>query len=345
MDTNPAFFEALTQRDRIADGVFIYAVKTTGIYCRPSCAARNPLAKNTAFYPTPEAAEKAGFRPCKKCHPGSPTRPDANAALIAAACRRIQTAETPLSLATLAAEAGISPFHFHRLFKSITGVTPKTFAAAARATRMKSALSNAPNVTQALYQAGYDSSARFYAAAEDHLGMAPATYRKGGAGEDISFTTAPCALGILLVARTPRGICAIALGDDPAALQTDLTQQFPRATITNAPDKSLPQILAFIDGALPPNTLPLDLRGTTFQLRVWAALRAIPPGQTASYAQIAASLGIKDGARAVAGACAANKLAIAIPCHRAVRGDGALAGYRWGPARKQALLTRERRDA
>jgi AraC family transcriptional regulator of adaptative response/methylated-DNA-[protein]-cysteine methyltransferase len=341
MDGNATFTQALTARDTTADGTFLYAVKTTGIYCRPSCPARTPLPKNIEFYPTAAAAKAAGYRPCKRCRPDGPPRQDEQAARIAAACRRIAMSETAPPLATLAAEAGCSPFHFHRLFKSVTGVTPKAYAASLRAEKARKFLTTARTVTQAIYEAGHDSSAAFYAAATTHLGMAPATYRKGARGEHIRVATAPCALGHVLVAATAAGICAITLGDDATTLEADLARQFPHATIEPADATLLTTIVALVEGTAPAQTLPLDIRGTAFQQRVWSALRAIPPGKTASYTQIAETLGAPKAARAVAAACAANRLAVAIPCHRAVRADGDLAGYRWGLPRKRALLTRE----
>jgi AraC family transcriptional regulator of adaptative response/methylated-DNA-[protein]-cysteine methyltransferase len=339
MDVNATFTQALTARDAGADGVFLYAVKTTGIYCRPHCPARTPLPKNIEFYPTAAAAQAAGYRPCKRCRPDGTPKQDEQAALIAAACRRIAASATAPSLTILAAEAGCSPFHFHRLFKSITGVTPKTYATALRAEKTFKTLATAGTVTEAIYRSGHESSARFYATVQ--LGMPPATYRKGAPGEHIRVATSPCSLGHVLVAATATGICAITLGDDPATLQADLSRQFPHARIEPADATLLSDIVALVESTAPKANLPLDIRGTAFQQRVWAALRAIPAGETASYTQIAETLGAPKAARAVAAACAANRLAVAIPCHRAIRADGDLAGYRWGIPRKRALLTRE----
>jgi len=339
MHGNTTFYAALTARDPAADGVFLYAVKTTGIYCRPPCPARTPLPKNIEFFPNAAAAQAAGYRPCKRCQPDGPPKQHEQAARIAAACRRIAASETALPLATLAAEAGCSPFHFHRLFKSVTGLTPKTYAAALRAEKSRKTLATARTVTEAIYDSGHDSSARFYATTQ--LGMTPATYRKGAPGEQMRVATAPCALGHVLVAATATGICAITLGDDPATLASNLTRQFPHAHIEPGDPTHLTQVVAMIEGTAPTANLPLDIRGTAFQQRVWSALRAIPPGQTATYTQIAAKIGAPKSARAVAAACAANRLAVAIPCHRVLRADGDLAGYRWGLSRKRALLTRE----
>jgi len=341
MEGNTAFYEALTRRDKAADGVFFYAVTSTGVYCRPSCPARNPSAANTAFYPSAAAAEAAGFRPCKRCRPDGAGPEQDKAALVTAACRRIESAEAAVPLAALAAGAGVSAFHFHRIFRAVTGVTPKGYFEALRAKRVRAALGEARSVTEAVYDSGYESSGPFYAGAKARLGMAPAAYAKGGAGERIFAATAPCSLGFVLVARTARGICAIALGDDAAALRADVARQFPLAVVEEAADAALlAQVVALVDGKAE-MALPLDIRGTAFQQRVWAALQKIPARRTASYAEIASGLGVQGGARAVAGACAANTLAVAVPCHRVVRGNGDLAGYRWGVGRKRALLARE----
>ncbi len=341
MDGNAAFYEALTGRDRGADGVFFYGVKSTGIYCRPSCPARSPRPENTVFFATAAAARAAGYRACKRCRPDGEHPEKAKAELIAASCRAIEASEASLPLAALAAAAGMSAFHFHRLFRAVTGVTPKSYAAARRAAKARHALAESKTVTAAIYEAGFGSSGRFYAAAALHLGMAPAAFRKGGAGEALRVATAACALGVVLVASTEKGICAIALGDDGAALEADLARQFPHAGGAAGGADVLAAVVALVEGAASAPDLPLDIRGTVFQQRVWAALRQIPAGRTASYAEIAAGLGLPHGARAVAAACAANRLAVAVPCHRVLRGDGGLAGYRWGLERKRALLSRE----
>jgi AraC family transcriptional regulator of adaptative response/methylated-DNA-[protein]-cysteine methyltransferase len=338
------FFDALASRDAGADGAFFYAVKTTGVYCRPSCGARTPRPENIAYYPTAQAAEAAGFRPCKRCQPNMPPREEVMAAKIAAACRRIEAAETPPGLNTLAEKAGISPFHFHKIFKSVTGVTPKAYAAAHRAKILQSALRAAPRVTDAIYEAGYNAPAPFYAAAPATLGMTPKNFRAGGAGEAIVYATGDCRFGAILAAASATGICAISLGDDAQTLIRDLARNFSRASIAPADAafaQSLETIIAFIEQPGANLDLPLDIRGTAFQRRVWQALRAIPAGRTVSYAELGACLGAGKSARAVASACAANTLAVAIPCHRARRATGALAGYRWGIARKRALLARE----
>lgn len=340
-----ARWQAVIDRDPTAEGAFLYAVKTTGVYCRPTCAARRPNRANVAFYASPAAAERAGFRPCKRCRPDGTAPAHQQAATIAAACRTIDAAETEPSLAALAAEAGMSRFHFHRVFKAATGVTPKAYAAARRAARLRDELRRSGSVTQAAYGAGFNSSGRFYAAAAPMLGMRPKSFRAGGKDTAIRFAIGECSLGAVLVAATERGVCAISLGDDPDALLRDLQDRFPQAELIGG-DKDFERLVAkvvgFIERPGPWPDLPLDIRGTAFQQRVWSALLRIPAGKTATYTEIAQRIGAPQAVRAVAGACAANKIAIAIPCHRVVRNDGSLSGYRWGVARKKALLVRER---
>jgi AraC family transcriptional regulator of adaptative response/methylated-DNA-[protein]-cysteine methyltransferase len=327
-------------------GAFVYAVVTTGIYCRPDCPARRPRRVNVRFFDDPAQAAAAGFRPCRRCRPDRPdARPDARAALVVGACRAIEAAETPPRLAALAAGAGLSPFHFHRLFRAATGVTPHEYAAACRARRARDALGEAGTVTAALYDAGFGSAGRFYAEAPGRLGMTPGRFRAGGAGESIRFAVGQGSLGAVLVAATDRGICAVALGDDPQALLDDLQALFPRAALVGADsqfERWVAQVVGLVEEPSRGLGLPLDIRGTAFQQRVWRALREIPCGETLSYAELARRLGVPGSARAVAGACAANRIAVAIPCHRVVRTGGGLAGYRWGIERKRALLDRER---
>lgn len=338
---------AIRSRDQAADGVFFYAVRTTGVYCYPSCASRPALKANVAFYETRADAERAGFRPCRRCRPDLPPRSQREALLVSRACQLIEAAETLPSLAALAAAVGYSPHHFHRLFRRVTGVTPKAYAAAHRQNRVQVALSQGRSVTEALYEAGFNSSGRFYDTAGAMLGMAPTAYRTGGAGEAIRHATGPCSLGVVLVAASAQGICAVLLGDDPGALQADLVRRFPRARHIPAEAafaRTVAEIVQLVDN--PASTralsLPLDIRGTAFQRRVWEALRRIPPGETVSYAEVAARIGAPRATRAVAAACAANRLAVAVPCHRVVAADGALAGYRWGIERKRRLLEREK---
>lgn len=324
--------------------MFYYSVRTTGVYCRPSCAARLARRENVRFHSTCEEAEQAGFRPCQRCRPNEPALTEQRAVAVAKACRLIETADETPNLDALAEAAGMSRFHFHRVFKAITGVTPKAYAAAHRAQRVREELSRSDTVTEAIYGAGFNSSGRFYATASDILGMTPTDFRSGGHGASIRFAVGECSLGSILVATTQKGVCAILLGDDPDALMRDLQDRFPKARLIGG-DKGFEQLVArvvgFVEAPALGLDLPFDVRGTAFQQRVWQALREIPAGATATYTEIAERLGAPKAVRAVAQACAANAIAVAIPCHRVVRNDGALAGYRWGVKRKRALLDRE----
>ncbi|MDP4023521.1 bifunctional DNA-binding transcriptional regulator/O6-methylguanine-DNA methyltransferase Ada [Methylobacterium sp. NEAU 140] len=336
---------ALAARDARADGRFVYAVRTTGVYCRPSCPSRAAKPENVSFHAGPAEAEAAGFRPCRRCRPDEPGLAERRAEAVARACRLIDAAETLPGLDALAKAAGLSAFHFHRVFRAVTGVTPRAYAAARRAARVADGLSGAGSVTEAVYEAGYGAASRFYAEAPARLGMAPAAYRRGGAGARIRFGVGACALGAILVAATQTGICAILLGDDPDALTRDLQDRFPKAELTGgdpAFEGWMARVIGLVEAPGHGHDLPLDIGGTAFQQRVWAALRKIPVGSTASYADIARAIGEPGASRAVALACGANALAVAIPCHRVVRSDGALSGYRWGVARKRDLLARER---
>jgi len=344
-DTDSTRRHALRDRDARADGHFVFAVITTGVYCRPSCPARPARPENISFHLDPAAAERAGYRPCKRCRPDEAPRAEREAALVAQACRTIAAAEDAPTLDQLAHQAGLSPYHFHRLFRRIAGVTPRAYAAAERARRVQASLSRGQSVTGAIYEAGFNSSGRFYEAADGMLGMRPSSYRAGGAGERIRHASGESSLGTVLVAASGRGICAILLGDDPAALEADLRTRFPQAAIEPGVDgfaELVGQVVAMVEAPRDGHALPLDIRGTAFQRRVWEALQAIPAGETVSYGALAARLGQPRGVRAVASACAANKVAVAVPCHRVVGADGALTGYRWGVARKRALLQRER---
>ncbi len=339
-----ARWAAVSGRDRAADGAFVYGVLTTGIYCRPGCASRAPRRANVRFFGTPDEAEAAGLRPCKRCAPRAPRADSAEAAAVARAVALIEAADEPPTLRELAAAAGMSPFHFHRRFKAAMGVTPAAYARARRGDRLRGELAAAPSVSAALYEAGFGSSGRLYAESAATLGMTPSAYRAGAPGEQISYATAPTSLGWVLVAATERGICAIELGDAADGLADSLRARFPHARLTPDDPAFAAWVRAAVELVEAPRRgldLPLDLRGTAFQRRVWAALRAIPPGETASYAEVAARIGQPGAARAVAQACAANPVAVAVPCHRVVRGDGAPGGYRWGAARKGALLARE----
>lgn len=331
-------------RDAAADGQFVYSVASTGVFCKPSCASRRARPQNVRFHADAAAARAAGFRACKRCRPDGDSLAQEHAARVAAACRRLEREETPPALEALARDAGMSPFHFHRVFKRIAGVTPKQYAAAQRARRLRDALPAAARVTDAVYEAGYQSSGRFYEDSARTLGMTPRNFRAGGAQQRIVFAVAQCSLGALLVARSERGVCAIALGDDPEALVRELQDRFARAELLGgdtAFDALVARVGAFVEAPAQGVELPLDIRGTAFQQRVWKALQDIPVGSTASYAEIAQRIGAPTAVRAVAQACAANTLAVAVPCHRVVRTDGALSGYRWGIERKRALLERE----
>jgi AraC family transcriptional regulator of adaptative response/methylated-DNA-[protein]-cysteine methyltransferase len=338
---------AVQRRDRGADGSFYYSVRTTGIYCRPSCPARLARRENVRFHRSCEEAEKAGFRPCKRCRPDEVGLAARRAAAVAKACRLIETTEEMLDLDALAESAGMSRFHFHRVFKSVTGVTPKAYAAAHRAQRLRKGLPRSRSVTEAIYGAGFNSSGRFYETSSQVLGMTPTRFRSGGRGASIRFAVGECSLGSILVAATDKGVCAILLGDEPETLVDDLQDRFPEAKLIGG-DRDFEQwvakVVGFVEAPEFGLDLPLDVRGTAFQQRVWQALRKIPPGSTATYSEIAERIGAPKAVRAVAQACASNSIAVAIPCHRVVRTDGSLSGYRWGVERKRALLDREARS-
>ncbi|CAI8812149.1 MULTISPECIES: bifunctional DNA-binding transcriptional regulator/O6-methylguanine-DNA methyltransferase Ada [Pseudomonas] len=335
---------AVVARDARADGQFVYAVKTTGIYCRPSSLARLPKPQNVEFFDTAEDAEAAGYRPSKRASKDQTEVAAQHAATVAAACRQIEASDSLPALNDLAETAGLSAFHFHRVFKAATGLTPKGYAAAHRSRRVRQRLADGGSVTDALYDAGFNSNSRFYEAADQVLGMKPGDFRAAGQNNDIRFAVGQCSLGAILVAQSERGICAILLGDDPHQLVCDLQDQFRRANLIGADaefEQLIARVVGFIEAPAIGLDLPLDVRGTAFQERVWQALREIPVGSTASYADIALRIGSPKAVRAVAQACGANSLAVAIPCHRVVRSDGNLSGYRWGVERKRELLERE----
>ena len=334
----------IVARDKLADGQFWYSVSTTGIYCRPSCASRGCNPKNVAIHDTLEAARRTGFRPCKRCKPDGPAAEVLNAEIVTKACRLIEESSTAPSLTDLAGALALSPGHFHRIFKAQTGLTPKDYAAAYRAKRVREALTADGSVTEAIYDAGFNSSGRFYEASKAMLGMTPSSFRKGGAEEEIRFAIGETTFGSILVASSTKGVAAILLGDDPETLARALQDRFPKATLIGADagyEAIVAKVVGFVEAPKVGLDLPLDVRGTAFQQRVWQALRDIPVGHTVSYTDIAERIGVPSATRAVAGACAANKLAIAIPCHRVVRNDGALSGYAWGVERKRAILDRE----
>jgi AraC family transcriptional regulator of adaptative response/methylated-DNA-[protein]-cysteine methyltransferase len=331
-------------RDAAADAQFVYAVKTTGIYCRPSASARQPKRENVEFFDTAEAAEAAGYRPSRRASADRTAAAAQRAARVAQACRLIDGAEVQPNLEALAEQAGMSRFHFHRVFKAETGLTPKAYASASRARRLREELAAPGTITDAIYGAGFNANSRFYEASAGMLGMRARDYRDGGQNAEIRFAVGQCSLGAILVAQSQRGICAILLGDDPDQLVRDLQDLFSKARLIGGDadfERLVAQVVGFIEAPAVGLNLPLDVRGTAFQERVWQALREIPAGATVSYAQVAARIGSPKAVRAVAQACGANRIAVAIPCHRVVRRDGDISGYRWGVDRKRALLQRE----
>lgn len=336
-------WQAVVERDADADGQFVFAVQTTGIFCRPSCRAKHALRKNVRFFADAEQALAAGFRPCKRCQPDKNSAQQHRLDKIAHACQLLEQ-ESPLTLDELAQQVAMSPYHLHRLFKATTGMTPKAWQQSWRARRLRDALAKGMPVTQAILNAGFPDSSSYYRQADQALGMTAKQFRKGGDNVSVRYSLADCALGRCLVAASERGICAILLGDDDATLVAELHELFPTAQDVAADadfQQHVREVIAVINTRDTPLSLPLDIRGTAFQQQVWQALRAIPCGKTVSYQQLASAIGKPKAVRAVASACAANKLAIVIPCHRVVRGDGALSGYRWGVARKAQLLQRE----
>ena len=347
-ETEDDRWTAVQARDTAADGHFVYAVRTTGVYCQPSSTARLPKRENVEFFDSATAAEAAGYRCSRRARADRTSAAAERAALVARACRLIEASETPPQLDDLATEVGMSPFHFHRLFKAETGLTPKAYSSAYRARKLRQELSSPDSsITHAIYDAGFNSNSRFYEASEQLLGMRARDYRAGGCGAVVRFAVGQCSLGAILVAQSQRGICAILLGDDPDRLVRDLQDQFPKAEITGCDgefEQLVAEVVGFIEAPAMGLHLPLDVQGTAFQERVWRALREIPPGTTVSYTEIAERIGSPKAVRAVAQACASNHIAVAIPCHRVVRRDGDLAGYRWGVDRKRELLRREAKD-
>jgi AraC family transcriptional regulator of adaptative response/methylated-DNA-[protein]-cysteine methyltransferase len=343
--TDSTRWQAVLDRDPAADGHFITCVHTTGIYCRPTCPARKPLRKNVHFVESAAEARREGYRACKRCKPDdSSGLAERQATMIGRICQRIEAHDGVLSLDEMAALAGMSRFHFHRLFKQVTGVTPKAYETAHRNDRVRNGLVQAATVTEAMHDAGFNSNGRFYAATGEMLGMTPGAYRSGGRGVSIRYAFGEITLGVVLVASTERGVCSIMIGDDERSLLGELQQRLPNAEYVAgdlAYEQTVAEVIYGIEEPARGINLPLDVRGTAFQQRVWQALREIPAGSTASYGEIAARIGSPKSARAVASACAKNNLAVAIPCHRAVGKDGSLTGYRWGTDRKRELLDRE----
>jgi AraC family transcriptional regulator of adaptative response/methylated-DNA-[protein]-cysteine methyltransferase len=338
-----AMWQAVLSRDTASGADFVYAVRSTGIYCRPNCPSRRPRREQVEFFPIPEEAERAGFRPCNRCRPRDR---DAQVELVRQACHLIEESlDGSPTLAALARQLAVSPHHLQRTFKRITGVTPRQYADARRLEGFKTGLKQGDSVTTALYDAGYGSSSRLYERAPAQLGMTPTAYRRGGAGMRISYTIVDCPLGRLLVAATDRGVCAVYLGSNDAFLASTLYHEFPKSEIScdgQELGRWIAPLLVHLDGRQPHLDLPLDVQATAFQRRVWEELRAIPYGSTRTYGEIARSLGQPSAARAVGRACATNPTSVVVPCHRAVRGDGGLGGYRWGLERKRALLDQER---
>jgi AraC family transcriptional regulator, regulatory protein of adaptative response / methylated-DNA-[protein]-cysteine methyltransferase len=334
----------IVARDKTADGHFWYSVLTTGVYCRPSCPSRTTNPKNVQLHDTLEGARATGCRPCKRCNPEGPSLEAENEALVAKTCRIIEESEEELSLKDIASAIGRSPSYFHRVFKAATGLTPKDYAAANRAKKVRQGLASCNSVTEAIYDAGFNSSGRFYEKSTGMLGMTPSRYRAGGMNEEIKFAVGQTSLGAILVASSQKGVASILLGDDPEELVRNLQDRFPKARLVGA-DRDYEALVARVVGLVErPRiglNLPLDIRGTAFQQRVWHALQEIPVGETVSYAEVARRIGSPKAARAVASACAANKLAVAIPCHRVIRHDGSLSGYAWGVERRRVLLDRE----
>lgn len=344
VESDPRWLDVKVKNSN-ADDTFVYAVKTTGIYCRPSCPARMAKPQNIEFFDNWQQAEEAKYIPCKRCHPNGESIVAKNARLVTDACRMIEKQLGDITLAELAAEAGISPYFFHRQFKKIIGITPKQYGKAVRIKHMQQALIKPKDtITDAIYNSGFNSDSRFYATTDDSLGMTPTAFRQGGSDTLIQFAIAECSLGSVLVARSPKGICTITFGDDPEALLKHLQDQFPKAELIGS-DAGFEQVVAQVIGLIEkPDTqfdLPLDIRGTAFQQRIWKMLLTIPAGTTVSYTQLAEMIGSPKSVRAVANACGQNMIAVAIPCHRVVRLDGDISGYRWGIDRKRALLARE----
>lgn len=342
--TDEERWQALTGRDPDADRRFFYSVRTTGVFCRPACGSRLPRRENVAFHATAAEALKAGFRPCRRCNPmGEPLASEWSKA-VARACRAIEDSEAPPSTPELARAAAMSTSHFQRVFKQVTGLTPKGYAQSVRSARVREDLLRKGTITDAVYRAGFNSPSRFYEGASGTLGMTPRSYRAGGAGLTIRFAVGECSLGAILVAATPVGVCAVLMDDDAGALEAELRSRFPRAEIVAGDGEFTSWVAAVVALVENPHSrfeLPLDIRGTAFQHLVWRTLQEIPAGSTASYSEIAARIGRPKAARAVAAACAANEVAVVIPCHRVVRSDDSISGYRWGVERKRELLRRE----
>src|SRR6267378_5536093 len=350
---NLELWNAVLARDASQDGSFVFAVRSTGIYCRPSCPARRPRREQVRFFQVPEAAEQAGFRACRRCHPRRAQTGDPQIDLVRRICHAIdEHDEEPLTLKTLSTETGVSAHYLQRTFKSVMGITPRQYAESRRLDQFKSRVKNGASVTDAMYDAGYGSSRGLYEKSSARVGMTPATYGRGGQGMRIIYTIAGCPLGRVLVAATERGVCSVALGDSAADLSTALFAEYPNASIDSrdtliSPSLNLwlSKVLEHLNGKSPRVDLPLDIQATAFQWQVWEELQRIPLGATRSYQEIAKAIGKPKAVRAVASACAGNHLALVIPCHRVIREDKSMGGYRWGLKRKEELLERERRSS
>jgi len=342
--TDEQRWQAIVARDLSAQGAFLVGVRTTGVFCRPGCASRMPRRENVVFFESVADALRQGFRPCKRCKPDQIQSPSARVETVVRACQLIENADEQPSLEAIAEHVKLSPWHFHRVFTDAVGITPKRYAAMVRLRRFNRGLNGAGTVTAAIYEAGYSSSSRAYEEAAPRLGMLPSVKKRGGAGEVIAFTTAPCSLGLVLVAATPRGVCAVEIGTSATQLRRHLQEMFPEAVLTEdrrGLAETVKRVTHSIDDPAHVSYLPLDIRGTAFEERVWRKLQTLVPGDTTTYGDLARLLRKPSAARAVANACASNKLAVVVPCHRVVRGDGGLGGYRWGMKRKRALLEKE----
>ena len=344
LSLDDARWAAFIARDAAFDGEFFIAVETTGIYCRPSCPAKRAKRENVRFFAAAAEADRAGFSPCKRCKPNERSFVQQHSEKVKEACRLIETAEAQPKLDDLAEAVGLSSYHFHRVFKSVLGVTPKAYAAAHRNKRVREELGRSATVTEAIYGAGFNSNGRFYATSSEALGMTPNQFRTGGPDAEIKFAIGESSLGLVLIAASDKGVCAIFFGDDADGLVRDLKRQFPRARLVGD-DRAFAQLTAkvigFVENPRRDLDLPLDIRGTAFQRRVWEALRRIPVGSTATYAEIAKAIGAPKSVRAVGRACGSNPISLAIPCHRVVGSNGSLTGYRGGIERKRALLAKE----
>jgi len=348
-DENEAKWQAVLLKDALRDGDFVFAVSSTKIYCRPSCPSRRPKRERVSFFELPEGAEQAGFRACKRCHPREKAVNDLQVDLVKRVCSLLDDADSETTtLAALGAETGVSAFHLQRTFKKVMGITPRQYAENSRVNRFKGGAQAGKSITTAMYDAGFGSSSRLYEQAAAKLGMTPATYGKGGRGATINYAIVDCSLGSLLVAATGKGVCSVKLGDSEAGLESDLKREFPAAEFQRDEKKlssAIRAVVDHLDGKAPHIDLPLDIQATAFQRQVWDRLRAIPLGRTFSYSEVARAIGQQKAVRAVARACATNPVALVIPCHRVIREDKSLGGYRWGLERKKELLKQEKQRA